>query len=143
MKRTIRLVATVVVCVLVALGVTAQTATLPDLDPAAITSTAIVEQATARAAEGDAQDAAAEPGGLSGIEQTATALVEAMFTPLPFDPVPDGPPLPGPDSNTGGDGPDFTPLLVIGGALVVLIVAGVLARMGRSGEADSDEPASD
>lgn len=127
------MIAAALALVAAAVTLTAQTIT-PERDPAAMTSTAIVEEATARAAEIEAQSA----GDLSSIEQTATALVEDLFTPLPFDPVPGGPPLPGADRNTGDSGPDFTPLLVIGAALVVLIFAGGLARLNRSEDANGD-----
>lgn len=133
--------AVVVVAVSVAAqDVTPVVVTTTPLEPAAITSTAIVEEATRRAVEVEAQGA----DGLSAIEQTATALVMDMLTPLPFDEVPDAPPLPGPDSNTGGDdSPDFSPLLVIGAALLVIIAAGGLARLGSGGSPSDDDPETD
>ncbi len=70
-----------------------------------------------------------DSGGLSNIEQTATALVrELLASPTPV--VIPGPPQPGPNSNTGADSPDLTPVFVVGAAFLVIIFAGALARMG-------------
>lgn len=136
-RQHVALVVAALVLLAAALNAVAQAPT-PQVDGEAMTSTAIVDEATRRAAGIDAQGA----NGLSGIEQTATALAQSVFTPLPFDSVPDAPPQPGPNSNTGEQSPDLTPVLVVGAAFVVMIIAGVLARLGRGDpdtHADSDE----
>lgn len=122
-------------------------------DSEALTSTAIVTEATARAVTVEAETGAGAQGagaGLGSLALTATALAGDLYTPLPFDVLTGSAPQVAPGGDTGSEHSgdetsiDWAPLVVIGGALLVMIAAGALARSqaraGRGTSPGDDSP---